>query len=139
MIRPNWRSQRGSVVPFALVIVVALMIVFGLVVDGGGRIAALQKAESVAREAARQAGQSMSGEAVLGTGVTIDTSAGRAAAQRYLAAAHVDGTVTIRGSTVHVVARVEFTPVVLSIIGIGKTTVTGEADSAPANVYEGQR
>lgn len=139
MNRRGWRSQRGSVVPFAVIIAFALMTVFGLVVDGGGRIAALQKAESVAREAARQAGQSMTGEAVRGAGVTIDTSAGRAAAQRYLAAAHVDGTVTIQGSTVHVVARVDFNPVVLSIIGVSKVTVTGEADSAPANVYQGQR
>lgn len=132
-------SQRGNVVLFALVIVFALMICVGFVVDGGGRIAALQRADSIAREAARFAGQAMTPEALRGTSTKVDPHAGRAAAQRYLAAANVTGTVTIQGDTVHVTTRVTYDPVFLGIIGINSVTMTGEADSEPANVYEGAR
>ncbi len=133
------RSERGSVLLFVVVFVFALLLAVGFVVDGSGRMNAVQRAESVAREAARFAGQAMTSDAVRGTGTTINPAAGRAAAQRYLAAADVTGTVTIVGSTVHVETRVAFEPVLLTIIGLGRVTVTGEADSAPANVLNGER
>lgn len=137
--RGDPHSQRGNVVLFALVIVFALMITVGFVVDGGGRIAALQRADSIAREAARFAGQAMTSDALRGTNTKIDPVAGRAAAQRYLAAADATGTVTVQGDKVHVEVRVTYDPVFLTIIGIGRVTMTGEADSEPANVYEGDR
>lgn len=137
--RVDRRSQRGNVVLFALVIVFALMLTVGFVVDGGGRIAALQRADSVAREAARFAGQAMTSDALRGTSTKVDPAAGRAAAQRYLAAANVTGTVSIQGDTVHVEARVTYDPVFLSIVGIRRVTMTGEATSEPANVYQGAR
>lgn len=139
MTRDLRRSERGSIMLFVLILTFAFMLTVGFVVDGSGRMNAVQKAESVAREAARFAGQAMTSDAVRGTGTTIDPAVGRSAAQRYLAASDVTGTVTIQGSRVHVQVNVTYDPVFLTIIGLTRVTVTGEADSAPANVLEGER
>ena len=137
MLRIDLRSSRGNVLLFALIMVFALMLSVGFVVDGGGRIAALQRADSIAREAARFAGQAMTPAALRGTSTKVDPAAGRVAAQRYLAAADVTGTVSVRGTTVHVEVRIPYEPKFLSIIGIHTVTMTGEAVSEPANVYQG--
>lgn len=138
-LRDLRRSERGSIMLFVLILTFAFMLTVGFVVDGSGRMNAVQKAESVAREAARFAGQAMTSDAVRGTGTTIDPAVGMAAAQRYLAASDVTGTVTIQGTRVHVQVNVTYDPVFLTIIGLTRVTVTGEADSAPANVLEGER
>ena len=62
--------------------------------------------------------------------MSVDTAAARTAAQEYLAAAGVTGTVTVTGGdTVHVEVTDTYTPKFLSFIGIGDLTVTSEASA----------
>jgi Flp pilus assembly protein TadG len=108
-----------------------MMVLVGLAVDLGGQIHAKQRAHNVAAEAARVGGEQVeAGPAIEGRYVSIDTAAARTAAQQYLAAAGVTGTVTVTGGdTVHVEVTDTYTPKFLSFIGIGDLTVTSDASA----------
>ena len=68
--------------------------------------------------------------AVEGRYVALDTAAARRAAEQYLAAAGVEGTVTITGGTTLVVRVTDiYEPTFLSMVGIGDLTVTGDASA----------
>ena len=60
------RNERGSVTLWAVIITTAVLMIMGLVVDGGAQLRATQRADQVAREAARAAGQAVSGDPILG-------------------------------------------------------------------------
>ena len=98
---------------------------------------AQQRAGQTAREAARAAGQAVNGEPVLGRSGLVDVSRGRQAAEHYLAAAQVDGTVAVNGTRITVTTSVDFKPVMLSAIGVGTLTVTGQSTAETKQVYEG--
>lgn len=51
------RNDRGSTTLWFVIIAFVLVVMTGLVVDGGGKIQARQRANFVAEEAARAAGQ----------------------------------------------------------------------------------
>lgn len=124
------RDERGSTTLFFVVMGLAFFLVIGLVVDGGGKIRALQKADSVAAQAARAGGQAIqAGEAVRGDGTVIDPVPAKQAAQRYLATAGVDGTVQlINGTTLVVETTTHYQPVFLGIAGVGELTTKGSAE-----------
>ena len=135
-MRPHHRTrdsarERGSISLFAVVLTVAMIVVIGLVVDGGAKIHAQQRAQSVAREAARAGGQAVTAAvAIRGDGAQADPYAARAAAQDYLAAAGLPGTVTVTGGTrLHVEASASYEPVFLSIVGVGTQHVTAHAEA----------
>ena len=140
--RRHWLEldrERGSISLFAIIAVVALILIIGLVVDGGGRIQAQQRAQAAAREAARSGGQALqAAPAVRGEGVFADTALARAAAQDYLAAAEVSGSVSITNGTMISVDTTEsYQPVFLNIVGIGSVTVTGHAQARIVRAIEG--
>lgn len=124
-------AERGSISLFAAVAALAVFLVIGLVVDGGAKIHALQHAHAVAREAARAGGQAVTGpQVVLGQDAAVDPYAARAAAQAYLSAAGLPGTVTVTGGTrLHVQTTATYDPVFLSMIGIGTQQVSGSAEA----------
>lgn len=125
------RDERGSTSLFFVVIVIALFAMIGLVVDGGGKIRSLQRADSVANEAARAGGQAIQGPAAVeGTGAVIDPQAAKQAAQSYLSAAGVDGSVDIiNGTRLKVTVTTHYDPVFLDLIGAGgQMTTTGTAE-----------
>lgn len=130
-------NERGSVTLWAVVAVMGLMMVVGLVVDGGGQLRATQRADQVAREAARSAAQAITGEPILGRPGLVDNSRGRQAGYEYLAAAGVPGDVAVGGGEVRVTTYVSYTPVLLSAFGVTTVTVTGEATAATQRVYQG--
>jgi Flp pilus assembly protein TadG len=127
----NRRTDRGSVSLFAVVVTIGLIVVIGLVVDGGGKIHAQQRAQAAAREAARAGGQAIvPGTAIRGLGAVVDTGPARVAAQNYLTAADVAGSVSIQGGDRIVVRTSEtYQPTFLSIVGVGTQTVTGSAEA----------
>jgi len=120
-------AERGSVTLFVAVVAVALLIAIGLVVDGGQHISASQLADNAAGEAARAAGQHITGAAVVGSPPEADTARAVQAARDYLDAADVAGTVTVSGSQITVNTMVERQPILLSIAGVTKITSTGSA------------
>ncbi len=119
------QQERGSATLFILILAVGLLIMVGLVVDGGGQVNAKDQANSVAQSAARAAVVNIS-DATGGTPV-IDTASAQAAAQTYIAAAGKTGTVTINGNNVTVTVTSNYQTVFLSLAGIN--TLTGSATS----------
>ena len=120
--------ERGSISLFLVVVVLALFVVFGLVVDGGARLDAQRRATDQAEQAARAAAQAINPTSLRASDtVTLDPTAARAAAARYLSGV---GNVTLTGvhvtaTTVTVTVSTTATPVVLSLIGLHTLTVTG--------------
>lgn len=133
-------DDRGSLSLFVVVAFVALLVTIGLVVDGGGKIRALQRADAVAAEAARAGGQAIvASTAVRGRGAVTDPAQARIAAQSYLARADVPGTVTIiNGTQLRVQTTITYDPVFLGIVGVGTQTSTGEAEVRLAQVLNGE-
>ncbi len=125
------RNERGSISIWVVTATIVMMTLVGLAVDLGGQVHAQQRAHDVAAQAARAGGQEVeAAPAVEGRYVALDTAAARRAAEQYLAAAGVEGTVTITGGTTLVVRVTDiYEPTFLSMVGIGDLTVTGDASA----------
>jgi hypothetical protein len=125
------RSDRGSITPFFVVTVIALLIGIGITVDGSGRTRAEGRAYDVAAEAARRGVQQIEeGSALLGISGTVDEAAAIAAAEDFIAAAGMSGSVRVVGNTLEVTTTTTYTPVFVDLVpGAGPVTVTGEAEA----------
>ena len=130
MIRRT-RDERGSITIWLAVSSFVMMILVGLAVDLSGQVHAKQRAHNIAAEAARTGGEQVqAAPAIQGQYVAIEAVAARNAAEDYLAAAGVTGTVTvIGGDTITVAVTDTYTPKFLSVIGIGDLTVTSQASA----------
>lgn len=101
------RSERGSLSPFVAVVALALVMVTGMVYDGGQVLAAQARARDIAGNAARAGAQELDLDALRADGIALLAGdRARAAAQAFLADAHVDGTVEVAAG--HIVVTVRF-------------------------------
>ena len=131
------RQEQGSVALFMALIVVGLLVMAGLVIDGGAAIAARARAADLAEQAARAGADALSPASLRGPSpadLAVDPAAARAAATRVLALADATGDVQISGLDVTVTAHVPRRAVILSAVGL--TDLTGTA-SATATVLHG--
>jgi hypothetical protein len=123
--------ERGSITIWMATTSVAMTLLVGLAVDLGGQVHAQQRAHDLAAQAARAGGERVqAAPAIEGDYVRIDAVAAKSAAAGYLAAAEVDGTVTVTGGntlTVHVTA--DYRPRFLGVLGIGHLPVSGTASA----------
>jgi Flp pilus assembly protein TadG len=123
-------DEAGSVSLFLVVAVLAVLIAVGLVVDGGQKLRATQRADDTASEAARAAVQSVqAASTVRGEVPRVNATAAIFAAQQYLRRAGVTGTVTVVGDRVRVATSSSFSPAFLSLVGLGVQTVSGRAEA----------
>lgn len=124
-------DERGSITIWMATASLAMTMLVGLAVDLGGQVHAQQRAHDLAAQAARAGGQSLAAApAVEGDAVRLDAAAARSAATRYLAAANVDGTVTVTGGTTLTVTVTDtYRPKFLSIVGLNDLTVTADASA----------
>ena len=131
--------ERGSVSLFFVMVTLALLVVVGLVVDGGAQIHNRQRADTSAQEAARAAGQAVNPAAAInGDGAQIQLGTAQAAAQQYLASAGVQGNVTTTGgTTVHV--HTTYSPSFLGVIGVGSLSASADADVRVVRQLGGER
>ena len=130
-------DEAGTASLFVVVAVVALMLAIGLVVDGGQKVQAIQRANALAAEAARAGSQMIvAAPSVRGAAPRLDPSAAEGAAARYLQqrgqaadGSTVDGTSS--ADTEHVTVEVTVTrpTIFLSAIGIGSVSATSHADA----------
>jgi hypothetical protein len=128
--RLDLSDDRGAFTPMVVVIAMAILLSVGLAVDGGGRMRALERADNVAAEAARAAGQAINvSKAVAGTADVVDPTAAATAARAYLSDANASGTVSISANQreITVVVRITYQPVLLDLAGFGPWTETGTA------------
>ncbi len=125
------RDERGSISIWMVTASFVMMVLVGLAVDLGGQVHAKQRADNIAAEAARTGAQQVqAAPAIEGRYVSIDTAAARAAAQQYLSAAGVVGTVKITGGDTIVVDVTDtYSPKFLGSIGVGDLTVTADASA----------
>lgn len=133
--------EAGSVTVFAAITVLGILILCGLVVDGGAKLRAVQHADRVATEAARAAGQAADGAALASGEVRIDRQAAVDAATRFLAAAGATGTATVSadGTSVEVTVTASAPTVFLGLIGIPAFTVTGHGQATLVHGVTGGR
>jgi Flp pilus assembly protein TadG len=133
-------AEHGAISVFLAVLVPGLFLVIGFAVDGGAKVAATQRANAIADEAARAGGQALDVSAVLAGQVRVDPAAAAAAAQDYLDRNGVRGVVTVvDGDTLQVTTTITEPTTFLGLIGIDSWTVEGAGtadlvtDPAPPN------
>jgi hypothetical protein len=124
-------DERGAVAIFAVVVVFALFLGIGLVVDGGARIRALQRANAIAAEAARTGAQAID---IDGNGVghpTIQPGPACSAASTYVtnAGGQPISCHLVNDTTIRVEAAVSYENVFLSLVGppSGQETAAAQA------------
>ena len=119
--------EAGSVTVFVAITALGILILCGLVVDGGAKLRAVQRADRVATEAARAAGQAADLAALAGGEARVDRQAAVDAATAFLTAAGESGTATVSADDTAVEVTVTTTAptVFLGLIGIPAFTVTG--------------
>ncbi|MFI1502656.1 TadE/TadG family type IV pilus assembly protein [Streptomyces platensis] len=126
----RWHDDRGSMSVFFAVATLAVLLVMGLLVDGGKALNAANHATSLAQEAARSGGQQLdAAQAIQGTAITVDPNAAQAAAEDYLAHNGVQGDVNVtdNGRTLHVTVHSTYRTLFGSLIGKSSIAVTGTA------------
>lgn len=124
--RPDERGQ--SLSALVAVVLLALFLVTGLVVDGGRQVAAAREAEAGAAQAARAAADESA--VARAAGAPFDLGAVRAAGQRVLAERGLAGDVRIEGGQISVRAETRSPTVFLSVLGIGSVGGSGEATAS---------
>ena len=125
------RDEHGSVTVWIALASFVMMALVGLAVDLGGQVHAQQRAHDLAAQAARDGGEQVqAAPAIQGRYARIDTAAARGAAQDYLDAAGVDGTVSVTGGdTINVTVSDSYNPRFLPFLGIKELDVTGTASA----------
>ena len=139
VIKRRWgrvqdESDRGSITAYLLIMTVALVLLAGLVLDGGAALTAHGTAADTAQQAARAGADALDDNSLRTTtpaGLTTNPGAARAAAQAVLAAADVTGDVTVIGTTVTVTARATRPTAILAIVGITQVGGTATATAVP--------
>ncbi|MFD7555204.1 pilus assembly protein TadG-related protein [Streptomyces sp. NPDC059835] len=132
----RWREQLrrddGGIAVYTAICTIALLGIIGLAIDGGGKLRATERADAVAMEAARAAGQAIDpAAAVTGDGVRADPDAAQAAAYAYLARAGHQGSVTLSADRTQLTVTVNgsYSTKFLSVVGIGSMSVSGHGSA----------
>lgn len=132
------RDQSGRVTAFVIIMVTAILLFAGLVLDGGLALAAKVRAVGEAQEAARAGAQEIDLTAYRATGtLRLLPQQASAAARNYLAAAGHSGSVSVAGNTVNVTVTISQPTELLGLIGIGSITVTGSGQAQPQRGIDG--
>jgi Flp pilus assembly protein TadG len=133
------RDDRGAATIFVIGLSVMLLVLAGLVVDGGMAINARAQAADTAEQAARAGAQEID-EGVLRNNNTIalDPTAAAAAANGFLdesgfsARPNAQAQVDVNGDEVTVTVRRSYNTIMLNLIGISDFTVSADATARPA-------
>ncbi|HLU43912.1 MAG TPA: pilus assembly protein TadG-related protein [Natronosporangium sp.] len=129
--RPDGRD-RGRISVFVAAVMPVMLLFIALMWDASGYLRALHRADNIANEAARAAGQAINIPlAVSGQGIVVDPAAAEQAAAAYLADAGVTGQVWVSedGRQVGVTVVVPYEPMFLGAFGFGNFTAEGEANA----------
>ena len=127
-------QDRGSVTGYVLFMTVALVLLAGLVLDGGSALTARGAAADVAQQAARAGADALDAASLrAGTpaGLVANPAAARQAAVAVLTAAGLSGDVTVAGATVTVTARASRPTTILAMVGIDQVGGSATASAIP--------
>lgn len=124
------RDESGTVTAFVVIFTFALLLLAGLVIDGGLTLAAKVQAIDEAQAAARAGAQAIDIPLFRSTGqVVLDPAAATQAAETYLEKTGHTGTVTVDGDDVVVTVSITQPTQILSIAGLGHLTVSGSGSA----------
>src|SRR4051794_14008565 len=124
------RGDDGTISVLFAVVFVALLMMFGLVVDGGRLLDQRSHAHDVAAKAARAGAQQLAvGGFVGGGGFDLDPTGAQAAARDYLAKEGMAGVVTVTGPTVTVTVNDTVPLTWLRLVGATSKPVTATASA----------
>jgi hypothetical protein len=123
------RDEQGSTTGMVVVLGLALMLVAGLVIDGGYTLGARREAMNQAEQAARAGSDALSEGSLRDGTVRVDPARAAAAATAYLAQIGAHGRVSVNGDEVTVTVTSRQDTVILSIVGIGSLPVEATATS----------
>ncbi|HSH22952.1 MAG TPA: pilus assembly protein TadG-related protein [Acidimicrobiales bacterium] len=124
------RDERGQLTLFVVFATVGLLVLAGLVVDGGYVLAGRRRAIDEANGAARAGAQALAPSAYRAGGdVVLDPAAATAAAQDYLAAAGHSGSIQVDGDRVSVSLTFSQPMTLLQLIGISDVDVSGHGEA----------
>ncbi|MFD9418181.1 hypothetical protein ACFWC9_26195 [Streptomyces goshikiensis] len=130
--RSRLREDRGGIAVYTAIVTIALLGIIGLALDGAGKLRATERADAVAMEAARAAGQAIDpAQAVTGNGLRADSEAAAAAARAYLARASTQGSVSLSadGTQLTVTVSDTYATKFLSVAGISSMGVSGHGSA----------
>ncbi|WP_372404924.1 TadE/TadG family type IV pilus assembly protein [Streptomyces luteireticuli] len=130
--RRHLSGDRGGIAVYTAICALVLLGIIGLVLDGGGKLRATERADALATEAARAGGQAIDpARAVPARAIAADPAAARAAAHAYLDRAGIPGDVTVAdgGKTLTVTTHSTYTTRFLPAVGITSLTVTGHGQA----------
>ena len=130
-------QEDGTVTAFVVIFTLALILMAGLVFDGGLALAAKVQAIDTAQAAARAGAQAIDIPLYRSSGqITLDPQVATADAERFLAASGHTGTVSVDGEQVTVTVTIRQPTQILDLAGIDQLTETGTG-SATAEQGEG--
>ncbi len=125
-LRRRGGEEAGMVTAFVVIFTLALLVMAGLVLDGGLALSAKVQAIDAAQAAARAGAQAIDIPTYRASGqITLDPAQAIADAQHYLAAAGQVGTVSVNGEQVTVTVTITQATQILSLAGIDHLTETG--------------
>lgn len=125
-VTPDGEGEAGMVTAFVVIMMMALLLVAGLVLDGGLTLAARIQAIAEAQAAARAGAQAVNLNIYRATGTeTLDPTTATAAARAYLTATGHTGVVTVTGDEVTVTVHITRPTQILGIAGIRALSATG--------------
>ncbi len=125
-------GDEGQITAFVVVMMAALILLAGLVLDGGLTLAARERALGEAQQAARAGAQAVN-LTVYRTDGKLILSPGQAVADghAYLASIGADGTVTVAGNTVTATVTIIQDMQILDVAGLRSITVHATASAVP--------
>jgi hypothetical protein len=124
------RDDCGQVTAFVAVMVAALILCAGLVIDGGLSLAAKVRATDEAQAAARAGAEEIDLTTYRQSGIVVlDPSQATQAAEQYLASTGDSGQVAVAGDTVTVSVDATQATQILGIAGVHSFTVSASASA----------
>jgi Flp pilus assembly protein TadG len=129
-LSPRQCDERGAISVWFATATLVMIILVGMTVDVGGKVHAQQQARSAAAQAARTGAQEVGSSAIRGEELRVDINAAKSAAQGYLNAVGVEGSVTVVNGDTLIVRTIDtYDSKFLGIIGLDSMRVTGEASA----------
>ncbi|MYS84179.1 pilus assembly protein TadG-related protein [Embleya scabrispora] len=124
--------DRGSLAIMLAIMMAVIILLVGLVIDGGGKLRTDSKADAFAQEAARAAGQAIDPtKAIPGTAIVVPKERAEKAALDYLAGTAVEPlpqvSVAPDGRSIEVSVTLKYNTKVAAFFGVSTVTVKGHA------------
>jgi hypothetical protein len=131
-LRRGGTADSGQITAFVVIMAAALILLAGLVLDGGLTLAARERALGLAQEAARAGAQGINLAVYRQTGnLVLSPALAAADAQKYLASTGSQGSVQVTGNTVTVTVTITQRMQVLDAAGLTAITVRATAAAIP--------